>query len=98
MMRFSAIGLHILPYKVNSLGHPFLLGLYLVFFTAASLLAEPNYVYHEATTNNPGCGANNYRSVLVQASSQGLSTIWHDWNPNQSAFVTKKPTFNVFPC
>ncbi|MBX7241535.1 MAG: T9SS type A sorting domain-containing protein [Bacteroidia bacterium] len=50
----------------------------LFMFTGVSLssFAEANYVYHEATTNNPGCGANNYRSVVAPSSAQSLTLAW----------------------
>ncbi|MFN0201138.1 MAG: T9SS type A sorting domain-containing protein, partial [Bacteroidia bacterium] len=41
------------------------------------LLAEADDVYHEATINNPGCGANNYRSVVTPTSAQSMALAWN---------------------
>ncbi|RYE23266.1 MAG: hypothetical protein EOP51_11090, partial [Sphingobacteriales bacterium] len=42
-------------------------------FTAFCAVAEPNYVYHEATTSTIGCGGFQYRSVLTPNSSQPMT-------------------------
>ena len=63
--RFSGIG------KTTSL-----IALIALTFATQNVFAEANYVYHEATTNNPGCGVDNYRSVLTPNSSQSLTVTW----------------------
>lgn len=47
----------------------------LLFMLAAAprALATANYVYHERTTNNPGCGAGAYVDVLQPTSAQGVT-------------------------
>lgn len=42
-------------------------------FLANFLFAEANYVYHERTTNGPGCGSDNYVSKLVPNSSDAVT-------------------------
>ena len=71
---------------INNQKHYFMRKIYaalslVMLFTALSVqksFAEANYVYHEATTNNPGCGVGspNYRSVLTPNSSQSLQIAW----------------------
>lgn len=39
------------------------------------LLAEANYVYHEQTTNNPGCGPN-YMSTTSPSTTAGVQIAW----------------------
>ena len=58
--------------KQSFTSHLFLL---LMFVVPQLLLAEANYVYHEATTNNPGCGPN-YRSTVTPNSSESLTLGW----------------------
>jgi hypothetical protein len=68
--------------RIFTLKHPgSALGRNLLLLVVCTLLslsayAEANYVYHEATTNNPGCGADNYRSLLAPTSAQTLKLAW----------------------
>ncbi len=39
----------------------------------ATVFAEANYVYHERTANNPGCGAGNYVDLLAPLASQSVT-------------------------
>jgi len=67
-------------YKITTVLAIFLL-------SATSVLATSHYVYHEATTNNPGCGANNYRSVLTPGHNQALTIAFkaeYQFNHNQA--------------
>jgi hypothetical protein len=59
---------------------------------SASFAPLINYIYHEATTNNPGCGPD-YRSVLTPNSTQSLSLAWkieyqNQWNQSRIYYTT----------
>ena len=43
---------------------------------ASSVFSEANYVYHERTTNNPGCGSNNYVNILAPDATQPVTIAW----------------------
>ena len=45
----------------------------ITFALPQNLFATANYVYHERTGNNPGCGANPYVDVLNPSSSQAVN-------------------------
>jgi len=53
--------------------------------------AEANYVYHEQTTNNPGCGPN-YMSTTSPLNSAGLQIAWkieyQFWTTNTVVYYT----------
>jgi hypothetical protein len=44
--------------------------------SSASVFAEANYVYHERTNDNPGCGANAYVNDLNPTSSEPVVLAW----------------------
>ncbi|WP_407521112.1 HYR domain-containing protein [Lacibacter sp. MH-610] len=63
---------------------------------SASFAPLINYIYHEATTNNPGCGPD-YRSVLTPNSTQSLSLAWkieyqNLWNQSRIYYTTDGST------
>jgi Putative metal-binding motif len=54
---------------------------------SVSFVPNINFVYHEATTNNPGCGSDNYRSVLTPNPCQSLKLAWkieYQFNSNKT--------------
>src|SRR6266446_4723840 len=62
-------------YTLRTAGLSLLFAITALFGFNKQTFAEANYVYHEATTNNPGCGPN-YRSVQTPNSSQTLTVAW----------------------
>src|SRR5437016_3665896 len=50
-----------------------LLGTILALASPSAALATANYVYHERTANNPGCGTAPYVDVLVPTSSTAVN-------------------------
>ncbi len=57
------------------------------------IFATPNYVYHEQTTNNPGCGSYNYMSTTSPSYSTALTIAWkieyqNWWNQTRIYYTT----------